>query len=208
MHPSPQTRFRDFHAASCVGAGRALLAGSFAAALFLAAPAAHAVPVLEKHVAAAAGGWLTGGGLTLGMTLGEGAVGLSLSIPAQRAEVAGFWGPGSVAVLGVGDDDGPATSVPPGLEIHPNPGSGVTVLRWSPAPAAHEAAATATIYDTRGRRIRTLQPVAAPGTWASSARTFHWDGRDDRGLEAGAGIYFCRMRSGPLTVTGRFARIR
>jgi len=69
------------------------------------------------------------------------------------------------------------------------------VLAWS-APSGVRA--TLDLYDLRGRRIRRL--VDGPG--AVHART-PWDGLDDRGHRAPAGLYFARLASGGERVTAR-----
>lgn len=48
------------------------------------------------------------------------------------------------------------------------------------------------IVDLAGRRVRVLAPEAAPG----GSRTFTWDGRDDDGRRAPAGIYLAVLTTG------------
>jgi hypothetical protein len=57
------------------------------------------------------------------------------------------------------------------------------------------------VYDLTGRRIAILSPAAA-----GSAVAWTWDGRDQGGTPAGAGVYFARTRTG--TATMRVTRIR
>jgi hypothetical protein len=35
-----------------------------------------------------------------------------------------------------------------------------------------------------------------------------WDGRDGRGEEAAAGVYFCRMKAGEFTKTQKMSLVR
>lgn len=48
-----------------------------------------------------------------------------------------------------------------------------------------------TVWDARGRRVRTLLSTSAGGTLELS-----WDGRDDQGVAVPAGLYFVRARAG------------
>ena len=45
------------------------------------------------------------------------------------------------------------------------------------------------IYDLRGRLIRTLQR----GLLAAGSHLVTWKGRDQRGAAVGSGVYLCRM---------------
>lgn len=48
------------------------------------------------------------------------------------------------------------------------------------------------VFDAAGRRVRTL----ANGSRAAGVHALVWDGRDDGGATAGAGLYFVRVRAG------------
>ncbi len=52
--------------------------------------------------------------------------------------------------------------------------------------------ATLAVYDLRGRRVRTL----ADGDLPAGRHRADWDGRDDRGQAAAAGVYLIRLSSG------------
>ncbi len=60
------------------------------------------------------------------------------------------------------------------------------------------------VLDLQGRRIRQL------GTrpFAPGAHTIEWDGRDDRGLEAPAGVAFVRVQGAGAVFTRRVLRVR
>jgi len=94
---------------------------------------------------------------------------------------------------GVGVDD---PVLPGGLALaaiaQPGP---APVLAWSAPPGRR---ATLDLYDLRGRRIRRL--VDGPGSVRGRAT---WDGVDDRGNRAPAGLYFARLASGGERVTAR-----
>jgi flagellar hook assembly protein FlgD len=48
------------------------------------------------------------------------------------------------------------------------------------------------VFDANGRRVRQL----ARGVFPAGAQLIHWDGRDQRGNEVAAGVYFIRLRTG------------
>ncbi len=82
-------------------------------------------------------------------------------------------------------------------------GADVRMITENPARGPVEAelrlsqpgAVTARIYDVRGALVRTIQNGPAP----AGISVLRWDGRDDRGTAASAGIYFLRIE----TPTGR-----
>ncbi len=75
------------------------------------------------------------------------------------------------------------------LQSHPNPFGGVTVIRYG-LPVANEVRLG--IYDLKGRLVRTL----TVGHEADGSGFADWDGRDERGLQIPAGVYFCRLEAG------------
>ena len=54
-----------------------------------------------------------------------------------------------------------------------------------------------------GRRVRTL----VAGVLPSGPHERTWDGRDDRGNLAPAGLYFVRLREADETLTERFVQL-
>jgi photosystem II stability/assembly factor-like uncharacterized protein len=78
----------------------------------------------------------------------------------------------------------------------PNPFNPGTTLRYGVAAAGPVRLA---IFDVRGRRVRTL--VDAPRGASGSYRAT-WDGRDERGRPAAAGVYEARLE----TATGALSR--
>lgn len=60
------------------------------------------------------------------------------------------------------------------------------------------------LYDVRGRLVKTL--VAGESMGAGSHEVI-WDGRDDAGRPAAAGIYFYRLDAGPHSETRRLVRM-
>jgi len=73
----------------------------------------------------------------------------------------------------------------------PNPFRDRTSLRLS---VAHETFVKISVYDVRGRLIRTL----ADGRRPAGTHAYEWDGSTDSGEPAAAGIYFIRASAGTL----------
>ncbi|MFH1567464.1 MAG: FlgD immunoglobulin-like domain containing protein, partial [Gemmatimonadota bacterium] len=81
---------------------------------------------------------------------------------------------------------------------YPNPFNGATAIEWVlPADGPVDLA----IYDVLGRRVRSL----ARGPREAGAHRLTWDGRDDRGLPVGSGVYFCRLVAPGARLTRRMA---
>jgi hypothetical protein len=81
------------------------------------------------------------------------------------------------------------------LPLSPNPSAGPLQLRFS---LGREEEATLRIFDLQGRQVRAL----ALGRLGVGPHQALWDGRDDQGAPAGAGIYFVRL----VTRTGEWTR--
>lgn len=84
----------------------------------------------------------------------------------------------------------------------PSPSIGTAGLRWS---QAERGPVRLTIYDLRGRSVRTLRDGAAH---AAGAHEQVWDGRDDSGASAGAGVYFARLQVGDARRLARITLLR
>ncbi len=99
--------------------------------------------------------------------------------------------------VGIGDDsDEPAGSLPRAFALgqnYPNPFNPQTSISYSvQGDEGQVTDVTLTIYDVRGRRVRTL----VDGEKESGVYTVTWDGSDERGRKASSGIYFYRLESG------------
>jgi hypothetical protein len=93
------------------------------------------------------------------------------------------------------------------LSVWPSPYRGgaltvayATASGWGGA----EAPTVVSILEARGRLVRTLQR----GTFRAGIRTVAWDGRDARGREVAAGIYFVTSRSAGAEAALKFAVLR
>jgi hypothetical protein len=72
---------------------------------------------------------------------------------------------------------------------YPNPCNPATTISFSLPEAAETELA---VYNVTGQKVRTL----ADDRLAAGQHTVSWDGRDDRGREAGSGVYICQLRCG------------
>ena len=60
------------------------------------------------------------------------------------------------------------------------------------------------VYGILGQQLRLLvEERQAAGTYQIG-----WDGRDERGREVGAGIYFYRLEAGPRVLAGKLLLVR
>ncbi|MDD4223641.1 MAG: FlgD immunoglobulin-like domain containing protein [Candidatus Cloacimonetes bacterium] len=86
------------------------------------------------------------------------------------------------------DDPGTPALVTGLRGIFPNPFNPQTSVSFSLKDAAP---VSITIYDPRGRKVRTL----AAREFSSGQHSLAWDGKDDSGQPLASGVYFCRMNS-------------
>lgn len=112
-------------------------------------------------------------------------------LPDDLANVDLVWvGPGSTTAVG---DPAPEADHAFGLSpAVPNPARDATHLRFRLPHAAH---AKLELFDSQGRRVRTL----ADGAHAAGEHTVGWNGRDQQGRAAPAGVYFARLTSDGAT---------
>ena len=105
-------------------------------------------------------------------------------------------------VPGASTDVGDGQRVPAqSMRAAPNPSPSGTTLQMT---LERDAFITLAVYDVRGRRVRMLeQGVERAGELARV-----WDGRDDSGRAAGAGVYFARLDAGGRVVSRRVIRMR
>jgi hypothetical protein len=85
--------------------------------------------------------------------------------------------------------------------ITPNPFTSDATLSFS---LAERGAVELTVYDVSGRRVATV----FSGEKSAGDHAFHWNGVEDDGNRASAGIYFCRLRVGKETLTRKISLVR
>jgi hypothetical protein len=90
----------------------------------------------------------------------------------------------------------------------PNPFNPTVMLRLEVPAGSRDgngaSAARVTIYDPRGRLVRTLHD----GPLAPGSHALVWDGRDGRGHALGSGIYLYEVRTGDQRVSGKLTLVR
>jgi beta-glucanase (GH16 family) len=108
-----------------------------------------------------------------------------------------YWDGG--AVLSV-DGSGVAPRRVALLSSAPNPFRSSTELRFE-LPAAGPYAIE--VYNVAGQRVTGFSGVGRPG-----ANALHWDGRDDQGRDASAGVYYYLLVSGERCAGRKVVRVR
>ncbi len=98
-------------------------------------------------------------------------------------------------------------AVPPAsMRVHvapraaPNPSRAATTLHFALARAERVAV---DVLDVSGRKVRAL----GPRTLDAGAHTLAWDGRDEAGRDAGAGLFFVRFAGAGWQDTARVVRL-
>ena len=102
----------------------------------------------------------------------------------------------------------PTLSVPPtpsaraiALAVTPNPAPGLARVRFTLASAE---AVDVSVFDTAGRRIRSL----LSGRLEAGEHDVAWEGEDEAGRPAGAGVYLIRLAAAGRTSAVRVVRMR
>ncbi|MCA9728213.1 MAG: T9SS type A sorting domain-containing protein, partial [Candidatus Eisenbacteria bacterium] len=114
---------------------------------------------------------------------------------AARTEASGEGGNETVP------DDG--TLREPYLKIAPNPFREGIEIELA-LPGAIQEPIELAIFDSAGRRVRSLDPAST----GSGVIRSTWDGRDAVGRDVPWGTYFCRARAGDRVVSERIVKIR
>jgi len=86
-------------------------------------------------------------------------------------------------------------------KAYPNPFNPRTRIDFNISVAAHT---NLSIYDLQGRRVIMLLDEFLPVSQNSVA----WDGRNSKGKQVSAGVYFFRLESGTSSLTGKLALIK
>jgi hypothetical protein len=147
----------------------------------------------------------TGGPYTLGATAGQPDAGVLLGGTYQLN--GGFWRGGVTtpsAVETPGPGGQPGTGVPLAFlygGAAPNPAGASTMISFQ-LPAAGPV--TLRIFAADGRLVRELVNASL----AAGPQRVTWDGRDDAGSLAAAGVYYLRLVAGPESAEQKLVRIR
>lgn len=88
------------------------------------------------------------------------------------------------------------------LQAGPNPFNPMTTIKFN-LPTTSQV--DLRIFDMRGRMVRTL---LTGESLASGAQEVRWNGKDDTGRDASAGIYFYRLQTENLQETNRMTLVR
>ena len=87
------------------------------------------------------------------------------------------------------------------LQAGPNPFRGDLEVQYS---LPQREWISLVVYNAAGQVVRTLQP----GEAREGTQRVRWDGRGQDGKEAGAGVYFLRLRAGSATLTRNVLLLR
>ncbi len=89
------------------------------------------------------------------------------------------------------------------LQNYPNPFNPATTIHYE-VPERSGQNVELLIYDLLGRKVRTLVSGAAEAGYYRTT----WDGLDDRGIPAGAGVYFYVLMSGDTRLTRKMIKVQ
>jgi hypothetical protein len=87
------------------------------------------------------------------------------------------------------------------LPCAPNPFDKTTTIKYQ---LARPGKASLRVYNTLGQMVRTL----ADGEQQTGHHSVKWDGRDDNGREASAGVYFFRLKAESFENTKRLVLLK
>jgi|GEM_PF-2882813 len=107
----------------------------------------------------------------------------------------------SCTLISTENDDPAVVPTAPQLSSHPNPFRHSTCISYDLKEAG---AVILAIYNARGQLVRTL----VSGNQEAGSHRAEWNGRDESGQEAGAGIYFLQLTAGKSTRRGRMLLLK
>jgi len=84
---------------------------------------------------------------------------------------------------------------------YPNPFNPSTTISFD---LPHRTHVNLSIFDVRGRTVRTIRDEVLPG----GRREVVWNGLDDLGNAVGSGVYFYRLAAGEVTMTRKMVLLR
>jgi hypothetical protein len=100
--------------------------------------------------------------------------------------------------------ENPGNIIPTAFELaqnYPNPFNPSTVIRYS---VANPAEVKLAVFNLLGQRIRLL----FEGRREAGTFSIQWDGRNDKGEQVAAGIYFLRLDSERATLSRKMLLVR
>ncbi len=118
--------------------------------------------------------------------------------------------------LDAGSDPGNPASTPSNVAVEPGSardGFALRTVKPNPFHASTEVSfalgragrVDLTVYDLMGREVRSV----ARGEWLEAGpQSLAWDGRDARGREVGAGVYFVKLRTEAVSWVRTVVRVR
>jgi hypothetical protein len=111
-----------------------------------------------------------------------------------------------VTAVGIGNQD-PDASIPKSFSLsqnYPNPFNPSTAISFNVPGSAAMIQVTLTIYDIRGKRVKTLvdSPVK-PGV-----HEVHWDARNDGGEQVPSGVYLYVLKADAKTLTRKMTALK
>jgi hypothetical protein len=153
--------------------------------------------VMRYDVVGATGGYVVSpsGGMVLGMTAGEPAIGVAIAGGESIRETAGFWRPRGAFLVGVPDPIGPSEALFAFalMPITPNPAVRNATVRYVvPGSAAAMTDASVRVFDVSGRVVRVL----ASGPHSAGVHSVSWDGLNSAGARVDAGVFFVELAAG------------
>ena len=102
--------------------------------------------------------------------------------------------------------DTPATPTTFNLaQNHPNPFNPSTTISYNVEQSGY---VSLKIYDVMGRLVRTLVDNKYVAAGDQSGYTAVWNGLDDRGHKASAGLYIYRLQSGSMSMTNKMILLK
>jgi hypothetical protein len=92
------------------------------------------------------------------------------------------------------------------LQNFPNPFNPET---WVPFKLPHDSPITISIYDTKGRLIRTIALGNKPaGVYVTKDRAAYWDGRNNLGDKVSSDVYFYTLQAGKFRATRKMVIVK
>ncbi|RMF55175.1 MAG: T9SS C-terminal target domain-containing protein, partial [Calditrichaeota bacterium] len=89
---------------------------------------------------------------------------------------------------------------------YPNPFNPTTTIEFSLPHASPQGQARITlhVYDTAGRKVKTL----IDGSFPAGNHNVQWNGTNDAGQPVGSGVYFYRLQAGNYTAERKMLLVR